>query len=83
MPAMKEWAESLVQYESDTPGGGWCVFLASVGEEQSVYIGPYDTPALAREMAEQMQSYLAAVVREAVAQRPAKFSVVVRPVSTP
>ena len=46
------------------PGGGWFVRLGEV-IEPPVFLGPYENPAVARQDAEKVAQFLAAVIREA------------------
>src|SRR5438105_5020706 len=53
---------SLVTVDCKHPGEGWCVFLGGIGE-QPVCIGPFENPAVAREMADKVEQYLEALIR--------------------
>jgi hypothetical protein len=57
-------AEALVAAECPCPGGAWFVKLGEL-VEPPVLLGPYENPALAREDANRLRTFLAAVIREA------------------
>jgi len=62
-PPAEDGVESLVRIDTKHPGEGWCVFLEGVDEEE-VCLGPYANPSVAREQAEKIQKYLAALIRK-------------------
>ena len=57
-------AEALVAVLCPCPGGSWFVRLGEV-VEPPMLLGPYENPALAREDADRLRRYLAAVIRDA------------------
>ncbi len=54
-------AESLVRVRTRRPGGPWFIELVGALPEP-VRLGPYDNPAIARNEARQLRTYLAALL---------------------
>ena len=57
------FVDSLVSVGPKQPGAGWCVYLKGVGED-TICVGPYANPALAKELAEKVKKYLAALIEQ-------------------
>ena len=64
LPSPQERAQSLVVARSRLPGAPWYVELTGLLEPPFL-ICPYVNPAVAREDAERIQEFGAAVIREA------------------
>ncbi len=56
-------AQALVRVRSHQPGGPWFVELTGA-LQQPVSLGPYENPATAREHAQRIEQFLAALLRQ-------------------
>jgi hypothetical protein len=64
LPTPEERAAALVSAGAKEEGGAWFVRLQALGEEE-VLLGPHPNPAVAREEADKVRRFVAAVIREA------------------
>ena len=63
-PKAEERADALVIVGREEPGRGYYIILRNPGG-QSVYLGPYDNPDVARLEAGRVRCFVAAVIQEA------------------
>ena len=59
----EERANALVEVGRKVPGGPWFVELRELLEE-SVYLGPYPNPDVAREDVKRLRQWVAALLRQ-------------------